>query len=291
MEKYIVFHCEGGLGKNVAATAILRSLKQRYEDRKIIVSASYPEVFLNLPVVDRVYKMGMTQYFYDDYIKDKDTLIFRHEPYFETNHILKKSHLIENWCKLLDIEYTGQIPVLNFNFTQQRNALKWQRDLPILVIQTNGGPLNAQNEYSWARDIPYRLAVQIAEKYKSTHHIIQVTKPTSLHIPGAEVIDKQMPAMELFSLLSVSDKRVLIDSCLQHAAAAMNLSSTVFWVGTSPKNFGYEMHNNIVANPPSGATKLVDSYLFDYSFDGVTHECPYFSLEEMFNIEEILETI
>jgi ADP-heptose:LPS heptosyltransferase len=291
MEKYIVFHCEGGLGKNVAATAILRSLKQRYEDRKIIVSASYPEVFLNLPVVDRVYKMGMTQYFYDDYIKDKDTLIFRHEPYFETNHILKKSHLIENWCKLLDIEYTGQIPVLNFNFTQQRNALKWQRDLPILVIQTNGGPLNAQNEYSWARDIPYRLAVQIAEKYKPTHHIIQVTKPTSMHIPGAEVIDKPMPAMELFSLLSVSDKRVLIDSCLQHAAAAMNLSSTVFWVGTSPKNFGYEMHNNIVANPPSGATKLVDSYLFDYSFDGVTHECPYFSLEEMFNIEEILETI
>jgi hypothetical protein len=112
-----------------------------------------------------------------------------------------------------------------------------------------------------------------------------------MHIPGAEVIDKQMPAMELFSLLSVSDKRVLIDSCLQHAAAAMNLPSTVFWVGTSPKNFGYEMHNNIVANPPSGATKLVDSYLFDYSFDGVTHECPYFSLEEMFNIEEILETI
>lgn len=291
MEKYIVFHCEGGLGKNVAATAILRSLKQRYEGRKIIVSASYPEVFLNLPAVDRVYKMGMTQYFYDDYIKDKDTLIFRHEPYFETNHILKKSHLIENWCKLLDIEYTGQTPVLNFNFTQQRNALKWKRDLPILVIQTNGGPLNAQNEYSWARDIPYRLAAQIAEKYKSTHHIIQVTKPTSLHIPGAEVIDKQMPAMELFSLLSVSDKRVLIDSCLQHAAVAMNLSSTVFWVGTSPKNFGYEMHNNIVANPPSGATKLVDSYLFDYSFDGVTHECPYFSLEEMFNIEEILETI
>jgi hypothetical protein len=291
MEKYIVFHCEGGLGKNVAATAILRSLKQRYEDRKIIVSASYPEVFLNLPAVDRVYKLGMTQYFYDDYIKDKDTLIFRHEPYFETDHILKKKSLIENWCKLLDIEYTGQTPILNFNFTQQRNALKWQRDLPILVIQTNGGPLNAQNEYSWARDIPYRLAAQIAEKYKSTHHIIQVTKPTSMHIPGAEVIDKQIPAMELFSLLGVSDKRVLIDSCLQHAAAAMNLSSTVFWVGTSPKNFGYEIHNNIVANPPSGATKLVDSYLFDYSFDGVTHECPYFSLDEMFNIEEILETI
>lgn len=291
MDKYIVWHIEGGLGKNVAATALLKSLKDRYEDRKIIISASYPEVFLNLPSVYRVYKLGMTQYFYDDYIKDKDTLVFRHEPYFETNHILKKSSLIENWCKLLDIEYTGQTPVLNFNFTQKRQSLKWQRDLPILLLQTNGGILNSQNEYSWARDLPFMLAQQIADKYKSTHHIIQVTKPTSRHIPDAEIVDKPMQAMELFTLLGMSDKRILIDSCLQHAAVAMGLPSTVFWIGTSPVNFGYEMHNNIVANPPTDSVKLVDSYLFDYSFEGVTHECPYFSLDEMFNIDEILETI
>ena len=291
MEKYIVWHIEGGLGKNVAATALLGSLKQRYEDRKIIVSASYPEVFLNHPDVYRVYRIGMTQYFYDEYIKGKDTLIFRHEPYFETNHILKKSHLIENWCKLLDIEYTGQTPVLNFNFTQQRNSLKWQRTLPILVLQTNGGLLGAQNEYSWARDIPYKLALQIAEKYRSTHHIIQVCKPSSLHLSDVEILDQPISAMDLFSLLRVSEKRILIDSCLQHAAAAMNLSSTVFWIGTSPKNFGYEMHNNIVANPPSNSVKLIDSYLFDYSFEGIINECPYFSLEEIFNFEEILEII
>jgi hypothetical protein len=49
-----------------------------------------------------------------------------------------------------------------------------------------------------------------------------------------------MPNMELFSLLLVSQKRVLIDSCLQHAAAAaaLGLSSVVLWVGTSPKVFG-----------------------------------------------------
>jgi len=291
MDKYVVWHIEGGLGKNVAATALLRSLKERYEDRKIIISASYPEVFLNLPSVYRVYKMGMTQYFYDDYIKDKDTIVFRHEPYFETNHLLKQSHLIANWCKLLDIEYIGQTPVLNFNFIQKRQSLKWQRDLPILVMQTNGGLLNAPIEYSWVRDMPFMLTQQIADKYKSTHHIIQVTKPTSLHISGAEIIDQPMQAMELFSLLGVSDKRILIDSCLQHAAAAIDLPSTVFWIGTSPINFGYEIHDNIVANPPTNTTKLVDSYLFDYSFDGITHECPYFSLDEMFNIDEILETI
>lgn len=291
MDKFIVWHIEGGLGKNVAATALLGSLKAKYPDRKIVISCSYPEVFLNHPDAYRVYRLGATQYFYDDYIKGKDTLLFRHEPYFQTNHVLKKTHLIENWCDLLGIEYTGQTPVLNFNFVQKRNAMRWKRDLPILLIQTNGGLLGAQNEYSWARDLPFALSQKIADKYRSTHHIIQVCKPTSLKIPGAEILDQPLQAMDLFSLLAMSDKRILIDSCLHHAAVAMGLPSTVFWIGTSPNNFGYDFHKNVVANPPTDSTKLVDAYIFDYSFEGVVHECPYFSLEEMFNVEAILEEI
>ena len=290
-EKYIVWHIEGGLGKNIAATALLYSLADKHSDRKIVVVASYPEVFLNHPSVYRVYRLGSTQYFYDDYIKDKDTIVFKHEPYYETNHILKHKHLIANWCKIMGLKYDNQLPFLNFNFVHQRNSMKWQRDLPILVIQTNGGPLNSALEYSWTRDIPYNLAAQIVNKYKDTHYIVQICKPSSMHLPGAEVLDQPMSAMDMFTLLAVSDKRVLIDSSLQHAAAAMNLSSTVFWVGTSPINFGYSMHNNIVANKPTDTTKLIDSYLFDYSFEGLTHECPYYSLEEMFNISQVLEKV
>jgi len=290
-EKYIVWHVEGGLGKNVAATSLVSSLQARYNDRKIVIVASYPEIFLNHPDVYRVYKMGSTQYFYDDYIRDKDTLIFKHEPYVETQHILKNKHLIANWCKLMDIEYKFQTPLLNFNFIQQRNLSLWERDKPILVIQTNGGPLNSNLEYSWTRDIPYLISKQIADKYKDTHHIIQICKPSSLKLEGAEIIDQALQAMNLFSLLAVSDKRILIDSCLQHAAAAMGLESTVFWIGTSPKNFGYAVHKNIEANTPTNTVKLIDSYLFDYSFEGIIHECPYFSLNEMFDITKIIEEI
>lgn len=45
-------------------------------------AVSYPEVFINHPDIHRVYRIGMTSYFYDDYIKDKDTIVFKHEPYF-----------------------------------------------------------------------------------------------------------------------------------------------------------------------------------------------------------------
>jgi hypothetical protein len=291
MDRYIVWHIEGGLGKNVAATSLIESLQIKYTDRKIIIVASYPEIFINHPIVYRVYKVGNTQYFYDDFIKDKDTIVFKHEPYFESNHIMKRKHLIENWCNLLGIEYTNQYPVLNFNLVQQRLANMWKREKPVLVIQTNGGPFNSGLIYSWTRDIPFDVALLIAEKYSKTHHIIQVCKSSSRKLPNVEVLDEQMSSMEMFLLLAIADKRILIDSCLQHAAAALNVESDVFWIGTSPKNFGYVLHNNIVANPPTNVTKMIDSYLFDYSFDGVTHECPYFTIEEMFNVSEIIKNI
>ena len=46
----------------------------------------------------------------DDFIKDKDIKIFKHEPYFTTDHIHKKLSLIENWCKLYNLEYNNEFP-------------------------------------------------------------------------------------------------------------------------------------------------------------------------------------
>jgi hypothetical protein len=290
-EKYLIWHIEGGLGKNVAATSLIGTLNETYPDRKIIVVASWPDIFLNHSGIYRVYRIGATQYFYDDFIKDKNTIIFKHEPYSETGHILNNKHLIASWCKLMDIEYSFQKPVINFNFVQKRNFKKWDRPKPILLIQTNGGYFDSDNEYSWTRDMPFLLALNIADKYRDTHHIIQVCKKKSLKIPDAEILDQQMPPIELFSLVACSDKRFLIDSCLQHASAAFDLESTVFWVGTSPKRFGYPLHNNIVAKKPKEVNKLSNSYLYDYSFEGVPYECPYMDLDEMFDISKIMEQI
>ena len=289
--KYVVWHIEGGLGKNLAATALISSVKQKHRDRKLILVVSYPEVFLNHPDIYRVYRAGATSYFYDDYIKDRDTIVFKHEPYFQSDHIMRKKHLIENWCNLLDIKYEKQLPVLYPNMIQKDFVYAWKRDRPTMVIHTNGGPFAQNTLYSWTRDMPYNIGQAIVEKYSSKYHIIQVGRDQRQAIPGTEFINSQLSNHELFSILFLSDKRVLIDSSLQHAAAAMKLKSTVLWVGTSPKNFGYEMHLNVVANPPKGNVKMIDSYLFDYSFDGITHECPYMDLNEIFDINSIFESI
>ena len=291
-EKYIIWHIQGGLGKNIAATALCNDLKQQYKDRKLIMVVSYPEAFLSNPVVDRVYALGQSPYFYQDYIEGKDIVLFRHEPYNQTAHVTKKQHLIHNWCDLLGIEYKNQQPVLFPNYPQRMTTGIWQRPKPVMVIQTGGGPMQGQKfSYSWTRDMPVEVAQEIINKYSQQYHIIQVTRPDGYQLPGAERIDGALSNMELFSLLVRSQKRVLIDSCLQHAAAALKLQSTVLWVGTSPTVFGYNSHKNIIAKLPKKANQLIGSYLFDYQFENNMHECPYMDVKDMFNIEEIFKSI
>ena len=291
-EKYIIWHIQGGLGKNIAATALCNDLKQQYKDRKLIMVVSYPEAFLSNPVVDRVYALGQSPYFYQDYIEGKDIVLFRHEPYNQTAHVTKKQHLIHNWCDLLGIEYKNQQPVLFPNYPQRMTTGIWQRPKPVMVIQTGGGPMQGQKfSYSWTRDMPIEVAQEIINKYSQQYHIIQVTRPDGYQLQGVERIDGVLSNMELFSLLVTSQKRVLIDSCLQHAAAALKLQSTVLWVGTSPTVFGYSSHKNIIAKLPKKANQLIGSYLFDYQFENNMHECPYMDVKDMFNIEEIFKSI
>jgi hypothetical protein len=291
-EKYFIWHIQGGLGKNIAGTALINTIKQTYQDRKLIMVTSWPEVYLNNPNVDRIYQLGQSPYFYQDYIEDKDVIISKHEPYHQTAHITKQKHLLENWCDLMNLKYTRQTPVILPNYSHGMLLSLWERSKPIMVIQTGGGPMEGQKyPYSWTRDMPMEVAQQIVKKYSQQYHIIQVTRPNGYVLEGVERLDTLMSNMELFSLLVVSKKRVLIDSSLQHAAAALNLPSTVLWVGTSAKVFGYNLHKNIEAKLPKRANQLIGSYTFDYQFENNLHECPYMNVGEIFDINYILKNI
>ena len=106
-----------------------------------------------------------------------------------------------------------------------------------------------------------------------------------------ERVDQPLDNLQLFSILAGSDKRILIDSCLQHAATAFQIKSSVIWIGTHPQVFGYKLHDNIMAKKPKTANQRIGSYMFDYNFDNNIHECPYVSAQEMFDFNEVLSRI
>jgi hypothetical protein len=291
-EKYSIFHIEGGLGKHIASTAVAKAIKNNHPDRELIIVCAYPQIFVNLNYVHRVYRIGSTPYFYKNYIDKKDSLIFKHEPYFTTEHIHKKMRLIENWCKLYNLEYNGEQPEIKFNPREiQKYGSLWNTNKPLFVIQSNGGMYNQESglPYRWTRDMPFSVVQSVVDKYKDQYEIVQITRPGSPVAIGANPITHEMTPHELLSVLLYSDKRLLIDSSLQHAAAAFNLPSTVLWIGTSSKLFGYDIHDNIHAEIPENQ-KLTDSYFFDYDFEGPLHEYP-FENDTIFDIDEIIKSL
>ena len=96
--------------------------------------------------------------------------------------------------------------------------------------------------------------------------------------------------MEYFSILLHAKKRILIDSSLQHAAAAMKRRSTVLWNGTSPSVFGYQIHDNISTQVPYDF-KLPGSYLFDFDFNGNEVEYPYGEEVKLYDIDQIVRSV
>jgi len=308
-EKYCIFHLTGGLGKHIAATAVAKCIKNNYPDRKLIVVGVWTDVFMNLPFIDRVYQLGNTSYFYQNYIENQDSLIFHNEPYFTTDHIHKRLPLIQTWCKMYGLNYNGEMPELHFNALQKKISKEvWVKDngkgekskakKPVMVIHTNGGMVTPDAKpFMWARDMPYDIAQQIVDKYHKKYTIYQCTKQNSEKCVNAHIVDygfyegaMQLSTMEFLSVILHSDKRVLIDSSLQHAAAALNLSSVVLWNGTSPKVFGYDMHTNIETIKPHNF-KLPGSYLFDFDFNGAEHEYPFDDSEDLYDIKEIFKAI
>ena len=292
--KYSIFHIEGGIGKHIAATAVARCIKNNHPDRKLIVVCAWTSPFVNLDFVDRVYNLNNVPYFYDNYIRNKDSLIFKHEPYFTTDHIHGSLPLIENWCKLYELEYNNETPELVFNMREKQLAYEfWMSDSkPLMVMQPHGGLFGEENvsSYKWTRDMPYGIIDSVVDEFHKDYNIFYVTRPNTYVPENVFVVNQQYSVMELATILTRSSKRLLIDSFLQHAAAALNIHSTVLWIGTNPNIFGYNCHDNIIAKPIPNF-KLPGSYLFDYDFYGITYECPYKTEEEMFDTQEIIDSV
>jgi ADP-heptose:LPS heptosyltransferase len=275
--QYSVFHIEGGIGKNIVATNVARNIKKTYPDRELVVVSPYPEVFVHNPDVYRVYKTGMCPYFYEDYIKDKDTIVFKHEPYNSNEVITRKSNLAKAWCKSLDLEYDVNKPVLNFNQIEQQNALLLQQAYsngkPMVAVQINGGMGNSPRHinFNWFRDLPPQFVQPIINKYKDIFTFVQIKASHQIELENCTQVDLSL--REIFLLLSQCKTALTIDSVTQHVMSTFQKPSLVCWIGNSPIVYGYSMHTNIVSNLEFKYDN-VESYLDPYPLQTQGHQCP-----------------
>ena len=173
MDKYAILQIEGGIGKNVMATAVVRAIQKKYPERKIVIISAYSDIWMNNQRVHKVLQFGQISYFYRDYIQNKDSLVFLQEPYKDNDYIYRKKHLTEIWCELCNVPWDGETPELYFTQLESDfvNTLV-NKDRQIFLINAFGGAFGQQHKYSWARDIPPVLAQEIVDEMSKNYKVI-----------------------------------------------------------------------------------------------------------------------
>jgi hypothetical protein len=290
-EQIYVFTINGGAGKNVLATAVVKALKKSNENAKIIVVTAYKEIWMYNPDIYRVYTFGNTENFYIDFVKDRNnTRIFGLEPYSTNDYILKKRHLVDIWCSLVGVKYDGERPQVYFNQREIDYCInKYELfKAPYFLIQSNGGAVQ-DIKYSWMRDMPYGIANEVIENFRNTHRIIQIRRDDQIPLNNVEQFKGNL--RELMILVKFSDKRLFIDSVCQHIACALDKPSTVLWVRNNPEILGYPIHDNIITEVEDEIDVLGDSFLEPYDITGNIYQCPFKEGTRLFNTERILDSL
>ena len=270
------------------ATAVCKAIQTQYPGCKIIVITGYPDVFIGNPWVYKTVMEHELAYFYREHYMDQpDTQFFMLDPYLSNAFIRREGHLIKVWCEMNGIKYNGELPEIYLNHKEKTSfSTLFRFPKPIFLIQPFGGTPNQTDKYSWPRDLPYNVAQNVVNAYAATHTVVQICRRDQ-HILQ-HVVPVEVEFRALCVLIAMSQKRLLIDSCGQHIAAALGLPSVVCWIANVPSQFGYDMHTNIVANPPTQQPELRNAILSMYNTMGFEKEFPYANEEEIFDIAPIL---
>lgn len=287
----IVLVVNGGMGKSIFATAVCRAIKRNSpEDSKLYVVTGFPEVFSGIDSVEMAFGHGQEHYFYEKYMRE-DTIVHAHDPYLDTAHIHGSEHVIETWCRMVGVPYSGEMPEVSINSREDvfyTNKYKFDRE--IMVIQTNGGGAAPNDlKYSWARDIPSCVAEAVISEFSKQYQIVHVRKEEQ--ISYANTVSLSDSYKGIAHVIRRSSKRLFMDSMCQHISSSLGKRSTVLWIANTPKVFGYELNDNLVANPETVKPDLRNSFFTKYNIAGALNEFPYRSETDIFDVDRVLDSI
>ena len=292
----IIIPIAGGIGKCIAGTAFVKAVKKQYPESKIIVSSPYPSVFKHHPDISETILIDAERNsIFSKYCKDKEFKIFIMDPFLHNEFITETNHIIPIWCKSNDIEYNGEKPEIFLTDNEKEyysNFFMFDRlEKPILAMQVSGGSIapNIQPGYNWARDLPQETVVKIIEEYRDYYTIINIKREDQQGYN--DTIECNSNVRSIAYLLLNAEKRLFIDSFAQHMAAALNLPSTVCWITTNPTVFGYDIHDNVIANPHNVDFVTETPTYSRYELNESIVDLPWEKTEDIFDVNKIFQSL
>jgi len=274
----------GGIGKNIAATGAVKLAVEN--EVTVDVITAHPTIWQGNPHVNKVYDWNRIEYLHEK-IKDYDEVILQ-DPYRHSKFLLEGCDLTCTWNYMVNGICEPAKPEIFLNKAEKLYVEGLLQDIkkPILAVQTNGG---LSEGYAWNRDIPLEEAVEVLNHFQEDYEIIHLRMDGQLEIKGIKHT-AELNMRQALVVLQMSSKRLLVDSVYSHAAAAMDLPSTVLWVMTEPEMFGYKMHDNIMCNEPELHNMDRLEQLFS-GLDANTDKCPFGQEQKVFDTQQIIASL
>ena len=284
--KAILFIANGGLGRNIMATAVARNIHEAYPDHRLYVSASHPGAFLGHPGVHKTSRLAGENLYESVVLEaDEDLIVMDVEPYRDAKYIRGEEHLIEAWCRLCGVPCDKPVPEVTLYKTDLEKAkaflMRFKR--PTVLFQPFGGRNPNQDTIGayyesrrgmHIRDLDLDVAKQIVAGVHKDFVVLHVKGPNQPHLANTMAVTADI--REIMGLVSVVDCVMGIDSFLCHAAAAAGKKAIIAWCGTSSKKLGYADHKNFEVDVcPTPACHRPNSYFTDIMSNNKPWECPH----------------
>ena len=247
-QRDFVIHLNGGIGKAIMATSMIKWVSENYPNKKITVISPWPEIFEYNTRVWRNLPMHQS-YIFEDYIKGKDYRLGEpyqcHEYYNED----ERTHLMNLYPKAYGFGKYNDDPTpevfLNAGELKDSEILKMQGP-PIFTIQFTGGLLQGRQQKTPSeqvdtsqRDMTHPMGQMVANiLLKKGFRVIQVAQQQEHGLQG--VLRFNLPFRRFIAMCPSIAGHIGIDSSMMHACNVFKTPQLIFFGQTHPDNLGYK---------------------------------------------------
>ena len=270
---------EGGVGKHLQFTALFDDLLKKYDEPKLCLQSSYPDIFKHdnrIATSEPISSLVLHDFTNTVYYNYNN--IFFNEPY-RSNFLKGEGHIIKHWANMYGVETGDMTP--NFEINKKREKFLEDDILKlgkfILVQFTGGQGIKLEN---YDED-------NIGRNYKEGQQVVNLLREA---LPDVNIIvfghdNEQEPLLNTMAFNNFGgipkfvDKHdfmilakyclsfICIDSSLQHMCSnrTFNKKGVVLWGTSNPEMFGYENNVNLLSEYPYSCVinpqYIVDKFL------------------------------
>jgi hypothetical protein len=293
LQTNLLLHINGGLGKCIMATAVIRSYKAANPQSKVVVVSGYPEVFLHNPDIYKNFPFN-TPYLWQDYYGKPGWNVEAQDPYLNDAWIKnRKQHLIDIWCGMLRIPSIQKTPLLYFSGPEADELNSQIKvDKPLLVVQSTGG--SNPGARSWTRNPPQHEFEEYLAQFKDTHFVLHLALPDTPVLRNVHQRVDNFDRRKAMCLMYYAQEVLGIDSYAMHARAANpNAGPSVFFLplAETEQRLGYQKKTIKYLTPRQEIQDLLKDHqdyfatVFKLGIEDISENCPVVAGERWFDFK------